>query len=140
MAKPPLPSPCQCPLSEPSTLSPCAPPPPSLPAALQLLGSLRSLQHPNSDWTFPESKAVRAGLSEGWHSSCIFGALCAFLRKDPNTEPALGMASLLPHGWLLWILLPKDTGIQEHERHFSLRPANCHIMPSNRQTPSLQRC
>lgn len=94
----------------------------------------------NSGWTFSDSKAVRAGLSEGWHSSCIFGAHCAFLRKDPNTEPALGMASLLPHGWLRWRLLPKDTGIQEQERHFSLRPANCHIMPSNRQTLSLQRC
>lgn len=53
-------------------------------------------------------KAMRTGLSEGWHLSCIFGAHCAFLRKDPNTEPALGVASLLPHGWLRWRLLPKD--------------------------------
>lgn len=85
-------------------------------------------------------KAASAGLSEGWHFSCIFGVSYAFLRKDPNTEPALRMASLHPHGWLHWRLLLKDTGIQEQERHSSLRPANCHIMPSNRQTLSLQRC
>lgn len=43
---PPLPSPCQYPLSELLILSPCAPPPPLIATTLQLLGSLRSLQHP----------------------------------------------------------------------------------------------